>query len=115
MSLKRLCISGYKSIESFELTKISSFSVFAGANGAGKSNLFDAIHFTSTVIRIGATDAIRQFGGYGQIHCFKKRGKNAQTFKFHIDINLDNQLWKYELQIKEMESNPTISEKLTLD
>lgn len=115
MSIEKLVISGYKSIEKIELTNISSFSSFAGANGAGKSNLFDAICFASTVIKIGAIDAIRQFGSYGQIHCFKKRGTGARTFKFSIKVKLEESFWVYTLEIKHMDSIPFLVEELYKD
>lgn len=112
MGIKRLRISGFKSIEDVTLSAVTTFSVFAGANGAGKSNLFDAICFASTVTKIGAIDAIRQFGGYGQIHCYKKRGSGARTYSFSIEIDLEDTLWQYDLEIKKMDSVPVISERL---
>ncbi|MCB0706054.1 MAG: AAA family ATPase [Saprospiraceae bacterium] len=41
----RLYINNYKSLVDFELTNIPNFCVFAGANGTGKSNIFEALQF----------------------------------------------------------------------
>lgn len=111
MNIKRLYLSGFKSIDELELTNTSPFSVFAGANGAGKSNICDALCFVSKIIKIGAVDAIRHFGGYEQIHCYKKKGARASSFKFAIEIELEGSLYVYELELKKMKSDPTISEK----
>lgn len=111
MSIKRLYISGFKSIDEIELTDVNSFSVFAGANGSGKSNFFDALAFVSMIIKYSATDAIRKYGGYAQIQCFKKDEDAAKTFKFSIEIESNNQhLWKYDLEVKNMDKNPVLSE-----
>ncbi|MCK5741527.1 MAG: AAA family ATPase [Chlorobi bacterium] len=115
MSIKRIFISGFKSIESIELTDVSDFTAFAGANGAGKSNFFDALCFVSMIIKIGAVDAIRKYGGYSQIHCLKKRGTGARTFRFSIEIEIEKKLWEYNLELKKMDSDPTITEKLITD
>ncbi len=43
--IRRLKIENFKSINSLEVQGLAPFSVFAGANGSGKSNFFDALAF----------------------------------------------------------------------
>lgn len=45
MKIKRLEIKGYKSIGHLVLEDVPSLMVLAGANGAGKSNLVEALAF----------------------------------------------------------------------
>ena len=47
MNIKQIRISGFKSIVDMELNELTPYSVFAGANGSGKSNFFDALKFVS--------------------------------------------------------------------
>ncbi len=61
--IKRLKISNFKSIDTLELHDVGPFSVFAGANGTGKSNFFDALAFFQKVVVSGAVEAIRSSGG----------------------------------------------------
>lgn len=61
--IKRLKISNFKSIDTLELHDVGPFSVFAGANGTGKSNFFEAIKFVGRIVRYGAGEAIKELGG----------------------------------------------------
>ena len=45
MSLTSLQIKNFKSIVDVSFDLESPFAVFAGANGSGKSNLFEALEF----------------------------------------------------------------------
>jgi len=43
MKIEQIKIHDFKSIVELELKDVSSFSIFAGSNGVGKSNIFEAI------------------------------------------------------------------------
>jgi AAA15 family ATPase/GTPase len=43
--MQSLSIHNYKSFVNFELRNINPFTVFLGANGVGKSNLFEALEY----------------------------------------------------------------------
>ena len=86
MNIQKLEIKGFKSIAHVSLENISPFLVFAGANGAGKSNLVDALVFLGAVVQRGAIQAIREFGGFSQIHCFKFRKEQRTTMSFALTL-----------------------------
>ena len=115
MNIKQIKISGFKSIVDMELNELTPYSVFAGANGSGKSNFFDALKFVSMVIRFGAIEALRQFNGYEQIHCFKSRGKKARIFSASFDLEIDNNLIVYCLEIHDMDQEPKLDETLIVN
>jgi predicted ATPase len=115
MSIKRLEIAGFKSIDSIELTDLPNYCVFAGANGAGKSNFFDALKFASTVIDDGAIKAIRQFHGYDRIHCVKRRKDKARTFRFVCDAVFPKTNVDYSLDLFQMDKDPELQERLAID
>ena len=114
MGIKRLEIAGFKSIDGIELTDLPNYCVFAGANGAGKSNFFDALKFTSAIIDVGAFKAIRQFQGYERIHCVKRRKDKATTFRFVCDIESPRYGADYFLQVRQMDQMPELQERLTV-
>ena len=114
MGIKRLEIAGFKSIDGIELTDLPNYCVFAGANGAGKSNFFDALRFASAVIDVGAVKAIRQFQGYERIHCVKRRKDKARTFCFKCDIGLKKTSIDYLLDVYQMDRDPVLVEQLTV-
>jgi predicted ATPase len=115
VGIKRLEIAGFKSIDSIELTDLPNYCVFAGANGAGKSNFFDALKFASTVIDDGAIKAIRQFHGYDRIRCVKRRGEETRTFRFGCDVGFSKTSIHYSLDVYQMDQDPELQEQVTID
>lgn len=118
--IHRLKIANFKSIDSLVLENVQPFSVFAGANGCGKSNFFDVLNFVSLFVRNGIHDALRKYGGYGHLHSQKRRKSKARCFDFEIDISLQDHgnsvRFKYILSIDELDkNNPLISEDLYFD
>jgi predicted ATPase len=110
-----LIIKGYKSISELSLVESPPFITFAGANGAGKSNITDALAFFGAVVKTGATQAIRDFGGFQQIHCYKLRKENRTTASLHLTIVLAEKQFIYDLTIKNMDKKPSIIERLVID
>lgn len=113
----KIKISGFKSLDGFEIENITPFTVIAGPNGSGKSNFFEAMQFISSVINNDVYKAIRDFGGFKSIHCRKRRKENRTTFNFEIewpDISEDDHgLIKYHLKISKIDAIPVIYEKYT--
>ena len=110
MKINKIKISGFKSIADVELNDLTPFSVFAGANGAGKSNFFDALKFLSTVVTLGATQAIRQFHGYDNIHCFKHRKNKARMLAASFGYKYQDREEYFYLKISDMDNQPKLEE-----
>lgn len=110
-----LTIKGFKSITELTLRESPPFIAFAGANGAGKSNIADALAFFGAVVKTGATQAIRSFGGFQQIHCYKLRKENRTTASLHLELELNQNKFIYDLKIKGMDKKPSITENLTIN
>lgn len=64
MNIRKLHIKGYKSVADLSLEALPPLLVFAGANGAGKSNIVDALAFLGAVVKFGAVQARARFGGF---------------------------------------------------
>ena len=108
-------IQGYKSLASLKLEHIDPFVIIAGSNGAGKSNLVDALAFFGAVVEYGAKKAIDLFGGYTQIHCFKLGKPRSTTVQFEIKISLESVLYHYQLKLHDIDKEPQFSESLLID
>ena len=113
MHIQRLVIKGFKSVADIDIKNVSPFVVLAGSNGAGKSNVTDALSFVGTVVQRGATQAIRDFGGFKQIHCFKSRKTKRTTIRFLISIQLAGEEFTYVMVIGELDKSPKIIEILS--
>lgn len=120
-TIRRLKIENFKSIDSLEVERLAPFSVFAGANGSGKSNFFDALAFVSLFVRGGIEIALRAHGGFANIHSKKREGADAKTFSFEIECDLlqeqkeDPSSFHYSLSIHELDRKPEIEEYLKVN
>lgn len=112
MKIELIHLKGFKSIADSRIENASAFSVFAGANGAGKSNLADGLAFFGAVIKRGAEQAIREFGGYVQLHCFKHEQAQARTASLELKINLKGKPSHYIIHIHNMDTQPVLEEEI---
>lgn len=64
MNLSKLQIENYKSISKIEIDSPNSFSVFAGPNASGKSNIFEAIQFAVSLSQQYGVDSVRALGNF---------------------------------------------------
>ena len=101
-----------------EITDLSPFSVFAGANGSGKSNFFDALDFVSVFVRYGIENALHEHGGFANIHSVKRQGADSKKFCFEIECDLCEDpsetpsVFHYSLCIHNLDRDPYIEESL---
>ena len=116
--IRRLKIANFKSIDSLEITGLSAFSVFAGANGSGKSNFFDALDFVSLFLHGGIRFALNTLGGFANIHSVKRQKADSKKFCFEIECDLCEaqsetpSTFRYSLCIHNIEKEPYIEESL---
>lgn len=115
MQIEHLKITGFKSVSNLSIRDVSPFMVLAGPNGAGKSNITDALSFLGTVIQRGASRAIRDAGGFHQIHCFKSRKEKRTTISFEVAIQLEGKHFAYKLNITEINKSPKLYEQLEIN
>ena len=116
--IRRLKIANFKSIDALEIMDLSAFSVFAGSNGSGKSNFFDALDFVSLFLHGGIRFALNTHGGFANIHSVKRHGADSKKFCFEIECDLcEDQsetpsAFHYSLCIHNLDRDPYIEEFL---
>ena len=115
MQIKRLEISGFKSLKKLNIKDLDHFGIIAGANGSGKSNIFDALKFISVCITQGLNNALIAYGGFEYIHCFRMRKEYARTLKFLIQIENLGNTSEYSLTIKNMDTSPYMLEYIMVN
>lgn len=113
-----LTISNYKSIASLDIKGLQPFSVFAGPNGCGKSNFFDALDFVGRICRHGVEDALRAHGGADNVRSAKLYAPGNQHFKFGIKLfdeppSNPAEVSRYDLQVRDFATAPGIEESLS--
>ena len=121
-TIRRLKIENFKSIDSLEVEGLAPFSVFAGANGSGKSNFFDALAFVGCFVRGGIEIALREHGGFENIRSAKRYAQNSKKFGFEIECdflqeqeNEEPSSFHYSLSIHDLDREPKIEEYLRVN
>ena len=116
--IRRLKIANFKSIDSLEIKDLSTFSVFAGANGSGKSNFFDALDFVCLFVRYGIETALHRHGGFANIHSVKLSEPDSKKFSFELECDLLEKkeetptAFRYSLCISDLDKEPKVEEYL---
>lgn len=79
-------IDGFKSFRNFEMN-FTPFTVIAGANASGKSNLFDALQLLSDLASLPINDAFRQQRGNG-LELFTQYGDNVWADRMNFIVEM---------------------------
>ena len=119
-SIRTLEIGNFKSIDSLRICGLAPFSVFAGANGSGKSNFLDALDFVSVFVRHGIEAALQQHGGIQNIRSRKRRASGSGQFSFAIGCEfVDEQermsVFQYSLRVHGLYQVPAPEESLSIN
>ena len=116
MNIKKIHLKGYKSAADILLEDVSPFAVFAGANGAGKSNLADGLAFFGQIVKSGVKQAVSKAGGFKQIHCFRLGNKARTTASLELKIALQGKTYHYSVRVDHMDSPaPKLKETLSVN
>lgn len=99
MKIKRLEIKGYKSIGHLVLEDVPSLMMLAGANGAGKSNLVEALAFFGSVIQKGLKVAVDEFGKWEDL-IFKSNDGDVENGNIGLGIVFEIQKITYHYDLK---------------
>ncbi|MFT5647867.1 MAG: putative ATPase [Aureispira sp.] len=87
--ITRIKINGFKTFKNFEI-EFSPFTLIAGANGSGKSNLFDALFLLRDLIQKDLkTTFTEQRGEARELFTQYSNGLYETTMSFEVELLLD--------------------------
>lgn len=96
MKIKKLHIQNYKSLVNLEIIEPNPFTVFAGSNGAGKSNIFEALEYFNFTEKLKTTALPTILGNPKEILSYKATNNTIALEVFdhplhglRIDIKID--------------------------
>ncbi len=100
--LTKIEISGFKTFDNFKMD-VNPFLVILGANASGKSNLFDAIRFLSSLAENDLSTAVKEMRGE-LYELFRRQtdGKLVNKMFFAVEVLLEPKLsdaWGTEVRI----------------
>jgi predicted ATPase len=99
MKIKQLTIQNYKSIKELKIVDPAPFSAFIGANGVGKSNIFEAVEFMNIGLEsMTRATLIELFGGLNVVS--NKKLEKGSPILFDLAIT-DKTHFSYEVYFKQ--------------
>lgn len=101
MRIEKLRIKNYKVYKEAEFRNLPNLCVFLGANGTGKSTLFDIFGFLSSALRNNVRYALNQRGGFREVISRDSSGDIQFEIKFRNteEEGQKSPLITYELNI----------------
>lgn len=112
--LQRITIRNYKSIANCDV-ELGSFTMLVGRNGAGKSNLLDALRFVADSLQTSLDHAMKARGGIGEVR--RRSTGHPTSFKIGLDMMLPDRSegsYRFEVSAREKRGFSVTSEELTL-
>jgi predicted ATPase len=82
--LRQIRVSGFKSLDEFELEFNQGLNIIIGPNGSGKTNIINFIEFLSYLSRDSLLEAVGRSGGAGRIFRRTSLGSLTKTISFDI-------------------------------
>ncbi len=113
MKIEALRIKNFKAFKEFEMKNIPSFCVIVGANGTGKSTIFNIFGFLKDALTTNVTTALIKQGGSRGFQ--EVRSRNSQG-SIEIEIKFrdtpESPLITYSLQINEREGKAIVEREI---
>ena len=82
MPIEQIEIKNYRVLRNVKLAKLPRMAIIVGANGTGKSTLFDVFSFLKESLRSDVASAVARRGGFGELVSRGEAGPVAITVKF---------------------------------
>lgn len=112
MKIKKLHIKNFKSLVDLEIVEPNPFTVFVGANGVGKSNIFEALEFVSYSKTPNLVDL---FGGLTSVLTFDKSALPEiliEAFNIEYSVFIDDEDYISGIKVNSLSGTKDVTEFL---
>jgi predicted ATPase len=113
MRIESIKLKNYKVFQDIELNDLPDLAIFVGANGVGKTTLFDAFGFLSDCLKNNVRQALSKRGGFKEVI---SRGHQKEMIEIELQFKLiiagKNRLVTYRLEIGEENGRPFIQREI---
>ena len=113
MRIEEIRLQNYKCYQQLIISNIPAIAVFVGANGTGKSTLFDVFGFLKHCLTYNVNKAVQSRGGYQEL---VSRGHRNESLiieiKFRMNITKSERLVTYYLEIAEKNNSIIITREI---
>jgi predicted ATPase len=101
MRIESIRLKNYKLYRDIELNNISDLVIIGGANGSGKSTVFDVFGFLSDALKGNVRQALQKRGGFKEVISREQSGFIEIELQFKLTISGKERLVTYHLEIGE--------------
>jgi predicted ATPase len=116
MNIESIHIRNFKALRDVKLDNVSSFSVFVGRNGTGKTSLFRVFAFLKACLQDNVRIALNREGGRLGFTEVVSRGHSGETIEIEIQFRLTildrSRLVTYLLAIGLREGRPVVEREV---
>ncbi len=112
MKIETIRLKNFKAYKNLELTNLPSLVVFVGANGAGKSTIFEVFDFLSQALSGNVRSALANKGGFREVMSRGSEGNIEIELQFRLNIVDKERLVTYRLEISEVKGMPVVHREI---
>lgn len=112
MRIESLRLKNFKAFKDIHLKRLPGFAVFVGANGTGKTTLFDVIGFLKDALTNNVRQALQKRGGFKEVVSRGEKGPFEIELQFRIAIEGKDRLVTYLLIIGWEGNGPVIQREV---
>lgn len=112
MKIETIRLQRFKAFRDVHLSGLPGLAVFVGANGTGKSTLFDAIGFLRDALKHNVRTALQKRGGFREVVSRGCTGPIVIELQFRLEISGVERLVTYLLEIEERDHLPVIAREV---
>lgn len=113
MRVERLHLKNYKAFSDVTIEGIQPYSVFVGANGTGKSTLFDVFGFLRDCLQENVRAALSRRGGFREV---VSRGHETESILIELQVRMEissrERLVTYILEISSQGHTPIVEREI---
>jgi predicted ATPase len=113
MRIESIKLKNFKAFQDVHIKDIPPFCVVIGANGTGKSTLFDVFRFLKHCLNSNVRKALQDRGGFHEV---VSRGHDDESIlieiKFRMEIAKISRLVTYSLEIAQSDKQPFIKREI---
>ncbi len=113
MKIEALRVKNFKTFKDIKLTNLPAISVFIGANGTGKTTLFDVFGFLRDALQDNVRVALQKRGGFKEVITRGEKGSIEIEIKFREhDEGTHSPLVTYSLIIELDNNQPVVKREI---
>ncbi|KAA3658618.1 MAG: chromosome segregation protein SMC, partial [Calditrichaeota bacterium] len=113
MQIESIRLENFKAFKKASMNRIPGFCVLVGANGTGKSTLFDIFGFLKDCLTYNITRALQSRGGFKEVISRDAANQSIKIeIQFRLIITKKERLVTYELEIAERENKPVVKREV---